>query len=77
VRIVQDAAATELGAPPALVGVGYGSDMPQFCRRAIPCVLFGPRGLRLAHAVDEQVAVADLAALARVVVRCALAFGAR
>jgi acetylornithine deacetylase len=77
VRLVRDSAAAELGAPPALVGVGYGADMRQFCQRGIPCVLFGPRGLRLAHAVDERVAIADLAALARIIVRCALAFGAR
>lgn len=77
VRLVRGAAAAELGAPPALVGVGYGADMRQFCRRGIPCVLFGPRGLRLAHAVDERVAIADLAALARIIVRCALAFGPR
>jgi acetylornithine deacetylase len=77
VRLVGDSAAAELGAPPALVGVGYGADMRQFCQRGIPCVLFGPRGLRLAHAVDERVAIADLAALARIIVRCALAFGAR
>jgi len=77
VRLVRNAAAAELGAPPALVGVGYGADMRQFCRRGIPCVLFGPRGLRLAHAVDERVAIADLAALARIIVRCALAFDRR
>ncbi len=77
VRLVRNAAAAELGAPPALVGVGYGADMRQFCQRGIPCVLFGPRGLRLAHAVDERVAIADLAALARIIVRCALAFDRR
>lgn len=77
VRLVRAAAAAELGAPPALVGVSYGADMRQFCQRGIPCVLFGPRGLRLAHAVDERVAIADLAALARIVVRCALAFDRR
>ena len=36
------------------------------CARGIPCVMFGPPGLELAHAVDERVAVDDLAALARV-----------
>jgi acetylornithine deacetylase len=77
VRLVRGAAAAELGTPPALVGVGYGADMRQFCQRGIPCVLFGPRGLRLAHAVDERVAIPDLAALARIIVRCALAFDRR
>ena len=77
VSLVQDAAAAELGAPPALIGVGYGADMRLFCARGIPCVLFGPSGVELAHAVDERVAIADLEAVARVIVRCVLAFGAR
>ncbi len=76
VTCVRDAASTELGAAPALVGVTYGADMRLFCERQIPCVLFGPRGLRLAHAVDERVAVADLASVARIIVRSALAFAA-
>ena len=77
VGLVRDAAAAELGAPPALAGVAYGSDMRLFCERGIPCVMLGPRGLALAHAVDERVAVADLASVARIIVRCALAFAAR
>jgi acetylornithine deacetylase len=77
VRLVRDAGAAELGTPPELVGVGYGADMRLFCQRGIPCVLFGPRGLRLAHAVDERVEIADLTALARIIVRCALAFDRR
>jgi acetylornithine deacetylase len=77
VAVVQAAGAEELGAPPPLAGVAYGTDMRLFCDRGIPCVLFGPRGIRRAHAVDERVAIADLAALARVIVRCALAFAAR
>ena len=77
VTLVQDAAATELGAPPPLAGVGYGADLRLFAARAIPCVLFGPRGIRYAHAVDEQVAIDDLATVARVIVRCLQAFAAR
>ena len=77
VTLVRGAAATELGAAPPLVGVGYATDMRLFCDRGIPCVLFGPRGIALAHAVDERVAIADLEAVARVVVRCAIAFGSR
>jgi len=76
VTLVRDAAADELGTPPPLVGVGYGSDMRLFCDRGIPCVLFGPSGIELAHAVDERVAISELAAVARVIVRCAIAFGA-
>ena len=77
VTLVRDAAAAELGAPPPLVGVGYGADLRLFTARGIPCVLFGPRGIRFAHAVDEQVRVDDLAAVARVIVRCLQAFAAR
>ncbi|HUR84148.1 MAG TPA: ArgE/DapE family deacylase [Solirubrobacteraceae bacterium] len=75
VRLVQDAAAAELGAPPPLVGVGYGTDMRLYCERGIPTVLFGPSGFELAHARDEHVSVAELRAVARVIVRCALEFG--
>ncbi len=74
VRIVQQAAAAELGAPPPLVGVGYGCDMRLYCERGIPTVLFGPSGLHLAHAADEHVSVAELATIARVIARSALAF---
>ncbi|MFP5363704.1 MAG: ArgE/DapE family deacylase [Thermoleophilia bacterium] len=77
VALVRDAAAAELGTAPPLTGVGYGSDMRLFCARGIPCVLFGPSGIELAHAVDERVAIADLEAIARVIVRCALAFSER
>jgi acetylornithine deacetylase len=77
VALVQAQAAAQLGAPPPLIGVGYGCDMRLFCARGIPCVLFGPSGIELAHAVDERVAIADLETVARVIVRCLLAFAAR
>jgi len=76
VTLVQDAASAELGAPPPLIGVGYGTDMRLFCARGIPCVLFGPSGIELAHATDERVTIADLEVVARVIVRCVLAFAA-
>jgi len=76
VALVQDAAAAQLGAPPPLIGVGYGADMRLFTQRGIPCVLFGPSAIELAHAVDERVAIADLEQLARVIVRAATAFAA-
>ena len=77
VGLVRDAATAELGSPPPLAGVGYGCDMRLYRDRAIPCVLFGPSGIDLAHAVDERVAIDDLLAVARVIVRCAVAFAAR
>ena len=63
--------------PPPLVGVGYGADLRLFTARGIPCVLFGPRGIARAHAVDERVEIDDLVAVARVIVRCLQAFAAR
>jgi acetylornithine deacetylase len=77
VRDVARAAAAELGAAPPLAGVGYATDMRLYCARGIPCVMFGPSGIRLAHAVDERVAIADLVTVARVVVRAVQAVGAR
>ena len=77
VGLVRDAAAAELGRPPALAGVGYGCDMRLYRDRAIPCVLFGPSGIRLAHAVDERVSIAELLTVARVIVRSAFAFAAQ
>jgi acetylornithine deacetylase len=68
-RLVQSAAADELGAPPPFTGVSYGSDMRQFSARGIPAVMFGTRGLETAHAVDERVPVDDVVAVARVIAR--------
>jgi acetylornithine deacetylase len=77
VGLVRDAAAAELGSAPPLAGVGYGCDMRLYRDHAIPCVLFGPSGIELAHAVDERVAIDDLLTVARVIVRSAVAFGAQ
>ena len=74
VGLVRDAAAAELGSPPPLVGVSYGADMRLYREHAIPCVLFGPSGIRLAHAADERVSIGELLTVARVVVRSAVAF---
>jgi acetylornithine deacetylase len=69
VQLVRAAATEELGTPPPLIGVPYGADMRLFCERGIPCVMFGPTGLKLAHAVDEQVRADELATLSRTIVR--------
>jgi acetylornithine deacetylase len=63
------AAADELGRQVRPVGVTYGADMRLFVERGIPCVMFGTPGLERAHAVGEHVAVDDLAALARTLIR--------
>jgi acetylornithine deacetylase len=57
------------------VGVPYGADMRLFTARGIPCVMAGTSGLELAHAVDESVAVGELAAVARIVMRVVLSAG--
>ncbi|MEA2144154.1 MAG: acetylornithine deacetylase [Solirubrobacteraceae bacterium] len=77
VGVVRAAASAELGSAPPLVGVGYGADMRLYRDRGIPCVMFGPSAIRLAHAVDERVSVGELETVARVIVRCAVAFAAR
>jgi acetylornithine deacetylase len=69
VRAVSGAFADELGRPVRAAGVPWGSDMRHFTARGIPCTMAGTRGIELAHAVDERVELAELAALARALVR--------
>ena len=52
-----------------LAGVPYGADMRLYTERGIPCVLYGPSGLELVHAVDERVRIGDLAQTAEAIVR--------
>ncbi len=55
-----------LGRRPALVGVPYGSDARLLVNEGgTPCVLFGPGDVRVAHAADEHVALAEVVACAR------------
>jgi acetylornithine deacetylase len=74
--LVRDAAAAEAGREVAVAGVSYGADMRLFCERGIPCVMCGTPGMELAHAVDERVAVSDLARLGRTIARVIEGFGA-
>jgi acetylornithine deacetylase len=63
------AAAAEriLGDRPPLVGVPYGADMRLLVRQgATPTVMFGPGDVRVAHAADEHVELAEVVACARV-----------
>lgn len=76
-RLVRAAAADELGRDVRVAGVPWGADMRLFCARGIPCVMLGTPGIELAHAVDERVAVADLVALARTLVRVVARWGGR
>jgi acetylornithine deacetylase len=65
---VRSALIAERGAAP-VVGVPYGADMRLFTARGIPAVMVGTNDLELAHAVDESVSLAELAALARTIIR--------
>src|SRR4051794_11423461 len=75
-RLVRAAVAAETGNPARVAGVPWGADMRLWCARGIPCVMCGPTGIELAHAVDERVRVDDLMAVARTIVRVAHGFGA-
>jgi acetylornithine deacetylase len=72
VETVQRAFSDELGRPLRPAGVPWGADMRHFTARGIPCTMAGTTGIELAHAVDERVDLAELAALARAMVRVAV-----
>ena len=57
------------------VGVPWGADMRQYTALGIPAVMVGPGNAHLAHAVDERVAIDDLAALAAGIGRVIDGFG--
>ena len=64
-RLAETAGAM-LGRRPPLVGVPYGSDMRLLINEGgTPCVLFGPGDVRVAHAADEHVSLAEVEACAR------------
>jgi acetylornithine deacetylase len=77
-RLVTSALEAELPPdqrPARRAGVSYGADMRLFTERGIPCVMAGPAGMRLAHAVDEHVRIDDVLRTARMIVRTIVAFG--
>lgn len=60
--------------PGRLAGVPWGADMRLFTARGIPTVMCGTAGIRVAHGVDEHVPVADVEALARVLIEVVCGF---
>jgi acetylornithine deacetylase len=49
------------GKPPAVEGVPYGADMRLFIHfGGMPCVMYGAGDVRVAHAADEHISVAEL-----------------
>jgi acetylornithine deacetylase len=75
--LVRDAVSAERGRPARVAGVPWGADMRLFCARGIPCVMLGPPGIELAHAVDERVRVDDLMTVARAILRVVWTFSSR
>lgn len=55
------------GRRPALLGEPYGADMHLFVNVGqTPCVIFGPGDVKIAHAADEHVPLAEVEACANV-----------
>jgi acetylornithine deacetylase len=75
-RLVREAVSAELSREARFAGVPWGADMRLWCAREIPCVMAGPSGIELAHAVDERVRVDDLVTLARAILRVVHGFAA-
>ncbi len=68
------AAEAVTGRRPAAVGVPYGCDMRLFVGvGGTPCVVFGPGDVRLAHAADESVPLAEVEACAAILARWVVA----
>ena len=56
-----------IGRRPELLGEPYGADMRLFINEGdTPCVIFGPGDVRVAHSANENVALAEVEACARV-----------
>jgi acetylornithine deacetylase len=75
-RLALDATSGVLGRPARAAGVPWGADMRLWTAAGVPTVMIGPRGIELAHAVDERVAVEDLGATARILADVVERFGA-
>ena len=62
---VAGAVADAGGRRPAVLGAPYGSDLRQYAAAGIPTVQYGPGDVRVAHAADEHVSLADMVLAAR------------
>ena len=63
------------GLPDTPEGVAYGSDASKMDAAGIPTIVFGPGSIKQAHTAQEYVAVADVAAAARMIEQIARRFG--
>jgi acetylornithine deacetylase len=75
-RLVASCTAAELDREARFAGVPWGADMRLWCAAGVPTVMVGTNGIELAHAVDERVAVGELATLARILARTIEGFAA-
>ena len=67
VTSLTDAARAVTGRAPRLLGEPYGADMQMFVNvGGIPCVIFGPGDVRIAHSADEWVPLDEVEACAAV-----------
>ena len=57
---------------PAVHGAPYGSDLRHYAAAGVSTLQYGPGEVRFAHAVDEQVEVAEIVRCARVYALLAL-----
>ncbi|WP_051223116.1 M20/M25/M40 family metallo-hydrolase [Conexibacter woesei] len=65
-QCVLSSVTAQLGRPARAAGVPWGADMRLYAAAGVPTVMLGPRGIDVAHAVDERVALADLGVCARI-----------
>jgi acetylornithine deacetylase len=64
---LRDTAAAVLGSAPRLKGAPYGADMRLLIRQGdTPTVMYGPGDVRMAHAPNESVPIAEVVDCARV-----------
>jgi acetylornithine deacetylase len=72
--LVLEATVAERGIA-AAAGVPWGADLRLFTARGVPTVMVGPRPIAI-HGVDERVALDEVLATARILVRACCAFPA-
>jgi acetylornithine deacetylase len=65
-QCVLSATTAQLGRPARAAGVPWGADMRLYAAAGVPAVMLGPRGIDVAHGVDEHVDLADLGVCARI-----------
>ena len=65
VTLLRDAHQATTGAPPAIDAATYGADMRHFVLFGdMPCVMYGPGDVRLAHYTDEFVPISEVLTVA-------------